>query len=417
MTTFRADGRPYHAAGASDAQELAAVLATLVTQIRAMTAAGLAVPAAVQAIAVNVAADTDQFGTIVKLRALRRLMWRVADACGAGDAAGRIEVTAETATRMLARRDPWVNVLRTTVATAAAALGGAHAVTVQPFTAALGRPDAFARRMARNTQIVLMEEASLGRVADPAGGSWFVERATDDLARAAWRLFQEIEAEGGLVAVLRSGHLQNIIQATAATRSEQLATGRLAMTGVSSFPKLGPDGVKVAPWPPAPPVAADHAERITALPARRLAAPYEDLRDRADCAAAGGRPPRIFVANLGTLADFNGRATWIANYLAAGGIEALSNDGFTQSADVGRAFAESGADAACICATDAIYAELAEATASLLKTAGAKTVCLAGRPKDQEAALQAAGVDLFIQAGSNAPDVLSRLHDLLGTPG
>jgi len=158
-------------------------------------------------------------------------------------------------------------------------------------------------------------------------------------------------------------------------------------------------------------------ETVAALPLRRLAAPFETLRDRADCAAAGGNAPRVFLANLGTLADFNTRATWIRNYLAAGGIEAVMTEGFTNSADVGAAFAASGARVACLCSTDAIYGELGEATASVLKAAGAEHVCLAGRPKEQQAALSAAGVDTFIFAGGDSITTLTALHDVLGTPG
>jgi len=415
LTALMADGRPYHGAGASDAQELGALVATFVAYLRAAEAEGLAPTVAIPKIAVAVAVDTDQFLGIAKLRAARSLLWQVASACRAGPAAGRVHLTAETAARVYARRDPWVNMLRATMAGSAAAMGGADAISVLPFTSALGRPDAFARRIARNTQIVLQEEASLGRVADPAGGSWYVERLTDDLAQAAWAVFQEIEAEGGIVAALKSGHLQDMIAATAAARARQTATGRTELTGVSAFPRLGADGATAEPHPAPLPVNQD-AERVTALPLRRLAAPFEALRDRADCAAAAGQKPLVFLASLGTLAEFNTRATWITNYLAAGGLETVASAGFTNSADVGAAFAASGARVACLCSTDAIYGELGEAAAGVLKAAGAIHVCLAGRPKEQEAALRAAGVDTFVFAGSDAIDTLSRLHDVFGTP-
>jgi methylmalonyl-CoA mutase len=417
VTVFRADGRLYHAAGATDAQELAAALATFVAYLRASEAAGHAPEKAARRIEVALAADTDQFAVIAKLRAARRLVWRVLDAAGAGDAAADVPLTAETAERMLTKRDPWVNMLRSTMAVAAAALGGADAITVHPFTWALGRPDAFARRVARNTQLVLMEEAALGRVADPTGGSWYVERLTDDLANAAWTLFQEIERNGGIAASLAKRHVQGLVGAAADARTRQIASGRVELTGVSAFPRLGDDGITAAPHPRAATLSSPSVETVEALPLRRLAAPFEALRDRADCSAAGGKPPRVFLASLGTLADFNTRATWIRNYLAAGGIEAIATDGFTNSADVGAAFAASGARVACICSTDAIYGELGEATASVLKAAGAAHVCLAGRPKEQQAALSAAGVDTFIFAGGDAITTLTALHDVLGTPG
>jgi methylmalonyl-CoA mutase len=298
------------------------------------------------------------------------------------------------------------------MACAAAALGGADAVTVLPFTHAMGRPDAFARRIARNTQIVLQEESWLGRVADPAGGSWYVERLTDDLAAAAWAFFQEIETAGGMVAALEAGLIQTKIATTAHARRTAIATGRSELTGVSAFPKLGEEGITVEPYPPAPRVL-DTDSRVAPMPAVRLAAPFEALRDRADCAAAGERPPRVFLAALGPLADFATRATWITNYLAVGGITAIQNEGFTDTAALGAAFAASGTTVACLCATDTGYAEQGEAAAGVLKAAGATHVCLAGRPKNQEAALIAAGVDTFIFAGGDALETLTRLHAAL----
>jgi methylmalonyl-CoA mutase len=290
-------------------------------------------------------------------------------------------------------------------------MGGADAITVLPFTEALGQPDAFARRIARNTHLVLMEESSLGRVADPAGGSWYVERLTDELAAKAWDTFQAIEAKAGLGAALQSGWWQGEVARVAETRAKLIATGRQELTGTSAFPRLGDDGVAVAPWPA--PLPADlNGARATPMPPRRLAEPFEALRDRADSIERRtGKRPTVFLASLGPLAVHSVRTTWIRNFLAAGGIDVVASDGFTSSADAGRAYAESGAKVACICSSDAVYGELGEATASLLKTAGAARVYLAGRPKDQEAALKSAGVDDFVFAGMDAPATLARLLD------
>jgi methylmalonyl-CoA mutase len=413
VTALLADGRPYHAAGASEGQELAAVLATLVAYLRAAEQAGTGPADCFPKIAVALAADQDQLLTMAKLRAARSLIARIGAACGLSDA-GRIHVTAETAGRMMARRDPWVNMLRTTVACAAAALGGADAITVAPFTAALGLPDVFARRIARNTQHVLMAESGLGQVADPAAGSFAIETLTADLAKAAWGLFQDIEARGGIGRALEAGMLQADIARVAGERARQLATGRIDMTGVSAFPMLGPDGVTVRSHPPVP--SADlNGAKVKPLAISRLAAPFEALRDAADaCAARAGAPPRVFLASLGDLATHGSRSTWIANYLAAGGIEAIRSDGFASSQDAARAFAESGASIACICSSDQVYAELAEATASALRHAGARRVLLAGRPGPLETSLKAVGVDTFVFAGSDAVATLRELHRALG---
>ncbi len=245
VTALLADGRPYHEAGASEAQELAAMLSTLVAYLRACEGKGLVPSLALENIAIGLAADADLFGTIAKLRAARRLVLRVAEACGATRAGAAVHFNVTTSERMLAPRDPWVNILRTATATAGAAFGGASAITVLPYSWALGRPDAFARRVARNTHLVLQEESSLSRVADPAGGSYYVEKLSADVAEAAWAQFQAIEAQGGIVAALKAGKLQGDIAKTAADRAKRIATGREALTGVSAFPRLGDDGVKV----------------------------------------------------------------------------------------------------------------------------------------------------------------------------
>jgi methylmalonyl-CoA mutase len=414
VTALVADGRPYHEAGASEAQELAAMLATLVAYLRACEAAGLRPRMALGQIAVGLAADADLFLTMAKLRAARRLVGRVAESCGAGSAAEKLQLTAHTSERMMARRDPWVNMLRTTVACAGAAFGGAECITVLPFTWALGRPDAFARRIARNTHLVLWAESSGSRVIDPAHGSWYVEKLTDDLSKRAWALFQEIEAKGGMARALESGFIQAEVARVAEGRAGDIAHGRIELTGVSAFPRLADDGVKVEPHLPFDPVVKGGTSVAPLLP-RRPAEPFERLRDASDAhLARTGKRLQVFLACLGDLAVHSARATWMRNYLAAGGIEAISSAPLYNSADAGKAFADSGAMLACLCSSDRVYAELGEATAGVLKQAGATQVLLAGRPKDQEAVLKAAGVDAFIFAGGDAVGALTKLHEALG---
>lgn len=415
LTALVADGHPYHAAGASEAQELAVVLATLTAYLRALEAAGITPEQALPKIAINLAVDADQIMGLAKLRAARQLVWRVADACGAGDAVAQMTFGAETSLRMMAKHDPWVNMLRTTIACATAAMGGAQSITVLPFTWALGQPDGFARRMARNTHLVLQEESGLGRVLDPAGGSFAIETLTSDLAATAWRLFQDIEAAGGMAAALSSGRIQDDIAKVAETRAKQLATGRMEMTGVSAFPKLGDDGVKVMPWPEATSGTPSGAVRIKALAVRRLAEPFEELRAAAEAhALTTETPSKVFLTCVGDLASYGARATWITNFLAAGGVGAIQSAPLSDAAAIAAAFKDSGATIACICGADAAYADLGATAATALKSAGAQRVYLAGRPKDLEAALQATGVDAFIFAGSDALATLGDLHRALG---
>jgi len=415
VTALLADGNPYHAAGASEAQELAAVLASLVAYLRTCDQAGTPPDQALPKIAVALAVDTDQFLSTAKLRAARRLIWRIADACGAGAAAADVHITAVSAWRMMARRDLWTNIMRTTIACAAAALGGAQAITLLPFTFALGQTDPFARRVTRNIQIVLQEESHLGRVVDPAGGSWYVEKLTDDLAHRAWEHFQQIEAQGGMAAALTSGVFQDEIAEVAERRMQEIATGRFELIGVSAFPLPGDDGVTVEPWPrQTMPLAASPAVRVKRLKQVRLAEPFERLRDAADGSAnAKGRRARVFVANLGGVADYGARSTWVRNFLASGGIEAAMSEDLTSSGAAGAAFAASGARIACIASSDEVYAALGEATAQALKSAGAKPVFVAGRPGPQEDVLKTAGVDGFWFTGQNRITALHELHQLL----
>ncbi len=415
VTALLAHGHTFHAAGAAPAEELGLTLACLVAYLRACDAAGLPPERALGKIAVCLAVDADQFMGVAKLRAARRLIWRVAAACGAGDAAARVPLSAETSFPMMTRRDPWVNLLRTTIACAAAAMGGADAITVLPYCWPLGRPDAFARRIARNIHIVLQEESGLGRVVDPAGGAWAVECLTDDLARKAWAVFQSIEAKGGMAQALAGGQVQDLCAASARAHARGVATVVTEITGVSTYPKLGDDGVNIAPWPSDCLSADLGGARVRPLGFYFPALAFETLRNAADdFAKRAGHPPRVFLASLGSLAEHAARTTWMTNFLAAGGIEAIVSEGYTSSTAVGAAFAAGGAEIACLCASDATYGALGEATAALLKTAGARKVYVAGRAKGFEAELRSAGVDAFVYAGIDAVATLTQLHAALG---
>ncbi len=394
------DTSVYADAGASDAQQLAYSLATGVAYLRELTTAGTSIDDACNALAFRFSIDTDQFAGIAKLRAARRIWARVCEASGA--AAQGQQQNAVTASAMMTTADPWVNLLRVTVATFAAATGGADSITTQPFDSALGVSDDFARRLARNTQLLLLEESNLGRVVDPAGGSWYVEQLTDDLAAKAWDIFQQIEAAGGMASAISSGMVAEQIAASAEFVADRVAKRKAAITGVSEFPNI--DEVL-------PERDTRAAEVADGLSLRRRSEPFERLRS----SAAGAAPaPTIFLANLGTVAENTARATYAQNFFEVAGIKGLANDGFATAADTATAFVESGAQLAVICSADPVYAELAAPAAEALKTAGATRVYLAGRPGDHEAAWTAAGVDEYIHIGV---DVLATLDRALTTLG
>jgi methylmalonyl-CoA mutase len=408
---LRADGRAVHEAGGSEAQELAFSIAAGVSYLRLLEASGFALEQARQRISFLMAADADEFLTIAKFRALRKLWARVEQACGLKPQPAF--VSAETAWRMMTRRDSYVNMLRATIAVTAAGVGGADAISALPFTAALGLPDAFARRVARNTQLILLEESNLFRVSDPAAGSGGIEALTTQMSHAAWTLLQEIEAAGGAAAALEQGLIQKKIAATRTAREAATARRKDAITGTSDYPNLGELPVVVLDVPrPAVP-AAKAAITFDALPQIRLAEPFEALRDASDrTLAKTGTRPKVFLANLGKSSDFTARATFARNFYEAGGIEARINDGFQDQAAMVAAFRASGAKLACLCSSDKVYEREAATAARALAAAGA-IVHLAGRPGEHEADWRQAGIKSFIYVGCDVVSTLQAARGIL----
>lgn len=404
-----ADGRLVHDAGGSDGQELGWVIAAATAYLRALHDAGLDVADAAGRIEFRLAANADQFAVIAKLRAVRAMWNQVLAASGVAADRRTMRLHAPTSEAMMTRRDPHVNMLRTTVACFAAGVGGADAVTVAPFDSAVGLPDDFARRIARNTQSLLIEESHLAQVVDPAGGSFHVEALTRDLYRAGWAFFQEMEAAGGAAEALGSGLLRERVDAVWERRRLDLAHRRAPLTGVSEFPNA--DEVPLVrehdpASPPATPVAGG-------FPVRRYAEEYEALRDRSDTQAGDtGHRPTAFLATLGPVAVHTARASFAANLLAAGGVDSHDPGPLEDAEAAASAFAASGHRVAVICSSDEVYAERAEAVARALKGAGARRVLLAGKPRD---AYREAGVDGFAYAGCDAVALLTDLLDTLLT--
>jgi methylmalonyl-CoA mutase len=399
-----ADGRPIHNAGGSQAQELAFALASALAYLRALEQSGMALQAAYDAIYFRLTADADQFLTTAKFRAMRKLWARVATA--AGISAKPAIVTAETAWRMLTRRDAYGNILRSTIAVAAAGLGGADAITVLPHTATLGLPDAFARRVARNMQLVLLEESNLARVADPAAGSGAFEALTEQLCLAAWTQFQEIEQAGGAWPALESGLVQRNVAAVREARQQALARGKEILTGTNAYPDIAETPAAVLAV--APRAVSEEVGNVTApsLPRLRLAEPFEALRDKSDrILAATGARPKVFLVTLGAPAAFTARANFARNFFEAGGIQAVSG-----SASDYRATQTA---IACLCPSGkASEQELASAAAAI-KRSGARHIYFTGRVAAQEDVLRAAGVQTFIDEGSDALATLNAAYDIL----
>lgn len=441
-------------AGATDVLDLGAAMATGVAYLRAMVDAGMSVDDACRQIAFTLSVGTDQFLSIAKLRAARMLWARVAEASGASEDARRMHLTVDVSDRVLTQRDPWVNLLRVTVGVFAGAVGGADSITAPAFESPLGLPTGFGRRIARNTQIILAEESHLGRIIDPAGGSWYVETLTRQVAERAWAEFQAIEAAGGMAEALTSGKLREMVDTAWAGRRKAIAKRKDALTGINEFPNLAEKPVEVqTPDIPAlqkgavarlrtyartasgdtPEALAEAAKTATLgaltqalggepttarrLPIHRLAEDWEALRDASDMMlVTEGKRPTVFLANMGRVAQHTARATYARNFFEAGGLEAISNNGFADAAEAAKAFTESGATIAVLCGSDDQYAEQAAAFVAALKAAGASRVYMAGRPGEQKAAFDAAGTDEYIFVGCDALDILRHAHTHLGVP-
>ncbi len=444
LVCLRSDTTPYHNAGANNVQELAFALATGVAYLRALVDVGMSVEDSFSQIDLAVSVDADLFGSSSKIRALRKLWGRIAEA--SGRTTGTTSIQARTSHRMLTRFDPWVNILRNATAGFAGALGGADRITIEPFDLLDGGNSELGRRVARNTHIILAEETMLGSVADPAGGAWYVEAFTDELAEKSWNLFQNIEEMGGMGEALISGFVGEQIKSTREERQRNLATRAQATIGVSEFPNILEDispkrniqedddaknvvrrlSEELAETGTSEDRIADHGRRmfLSQLEAstERIAVPIEPFRDSymfERLRDASGRVkdqtgarPKIFLGNWGTPADFTARSTFAKNFFEAGGIEAISNDGFSSIDEMIAAFRTSGTSLFVLCSTDAQYEKIGEDIVSALKGANPTAVYVAGKPKNKSELVNA-GTDVFISMGMNVLEVLEGAYQAL----
>ena len=414
VRVFQVDAVRYADAGASEAQALGWATATGIAYLRALVEAGLDVDSAASLIGFRMAAAADQFVTIGALRAARVMWARAVTASGGSSVAARQYQHAVTATHMYSRRDPWVNLLRGASAALAAGVAGADAVTVLPFDGVSGPVDAngaLGRRLARNTQLLLLEESHLGRAADPAGGSFYVESLTEQLASAGWQVLQDVEASGGIEVAISGRGLAAAIEQSWRSRLGALRTRSERLTGVSEFALLDE---------PAPAAVADLDEAPDAegLPVRRLAVPFEDLRDAGDRhGMATGDRPAVWIAALGPAAAHSPRTAWAQNLLAAGGIEARGGTGVDSPIAAAADFAASSLTAAVITGTDDMYRLRGPATAGALVEAGAALVALVcdpDTPDELVEELEGAGVNDLWHHGIDVVAALERLHRTLG---
>ncbi|RME97015.1 MAG: methylmalonyl-CoA mutase, partial [Chloroflexi bacterium] len=469
-------GQPYANAGASVVQELAFVLATAVEYLREMNARELPVNAVAPHIRLALSIGSNYFMEVAKLRAARVLWAKAVKAMGGSRAAQKATIHAETGTSNKTTLDPHVNLLRVTTEAFAAAVGGADSLHTHPFDTAFGLPDEFSRRIARNTQLILQHEAHLTRVIDPAGGAWAVESLTDAVARNAWTLFRQVEAQGGMLAALQAGFPQAQVAQTAAERTKNLAVRKDVLVGTNRYPNLAetlpprrrPDAAALqqtrakyvddfrngldvtqrttimAQLGHAVTSQRDAAIRaavdaavagatlgelaralrsgdrtpatVTPLKPFRAAAPFEALRDVAkDYAAQHGHRPQVFLANIGPVPRHKARADFAADFFRVGGFEIQSGPGAESPESAAQAALDSGAPVVVICGADDDYPAVVPPLAQAVKQANPDiAVLLAGLPKDQLDTYKAAGVDEFIHLRANVVEILSGLYEGLG---
>ena len=471
MTTLPINEMPWHQGGADAALGLGLTLSSAVHTLRAMESRGIELETAAAKLCFRLVVGGDFFMEIAKLRALRLLWSDIMAAAGCPAERSRTVVQARTSTRGYTVLDPHVNMLRAVTMAMSAVLGGADGLHVSPFDEMDSLPDEFSRRIARNVQLILREECHLGQVADPAGGSWYVEKLTADLAARAWAVFQEIEAAGGVVAGLRSGLVQEKVARAGDERRARLACGGSVLVGTTRYvnplepqrePRL-PDHAalqerraramtrqrtaaahedhlivlkrleKIMSSPPdelfeslmeaADQGAtlgeltgilrhdADPTLRIRSIPARRDAAPFEEIhrtvREAVRRGASGGR---VFCACLGDRSRYLPRLEFVLGFFRTGGFE-VQAEGFHTTPEAAAAAAlASGAGTVVLVGLDETYPALAAATARLVRQGAPRgRLLLAGQPGELETELTAAGVDAFVHVRSNVLDILGDL--------
>jgi len=406
LTALTCHGEPYHEGGASAVQELAFTLATAAQYLRTLVELGLEPEVAARHVELSFAVGSRLLTEVAKLRAARLLWHTITSAFGCSSAqrvhgAPRALIRACTSAWSQSVYDPWVNLLRSTVQAFAAIVGGADRVTLAPFDAVTGQPDAFSRRLARNTQLILRDEAFLHRVVDPAAGSWAVEALTDRLGREAWALLQEVERRGGMLAAAQEGFPQGEVRHTADERRQAVSQRREPIVGVSVYPD--PDE-NPRPGPP--------SRGMNGLPRWRAAEAFEMLRGAADdLRQRTGRGPLAHLACWGEAARLRARIDWVAGAMRAGGfgVEGEIHESVDAAARAAARAVEAPHVVVVACAADEAYAD----DVPRLRQAVAKAPLVVAGTEPEDSPAWAEGV-LFLHRKTDLAAALDGLQRTLG---
>ncbi|HHY73119.1 MAG TPA: methylmalonyl-CoA mutase [Bacillus bacterium] len=473
IKTIYVQGEVYHNAGASATEELAFALATAVEYISEMVERGLTIDEIAKQIYFSFAVGSNVFMEIAKLRAARLLWSKIVESFGGSKDAQKMYIHARTSSWTKTVYDPYVNMLRTTTEAFAGAVGGANSMHVSPFDEAIRASDTFSRRIARNTQIILQEESYLNKIVDPAGGSWYVESLTDAVAKKAWELFQEIEKNGGMYEALKAGLIQQIISKTANKKKNNIENRKDRIVGTNMYPNLDEkplqvrevfedakavtieackslksenrENVKAALseakaavtneeqlLPALINAAAEGATvgeminllaenckgaKVDKLVAQRMSEGFEQLRTASEnYKEKTGEYPKVFFVNLGPIPKHKARADFSANFFAAGGFEAVRNNGYETAEEAVEAAVHSGLNIVIICGTDEQYEQFVPAIAKELKNKRQDVyILVAGKPAAElEQQYVEAGVNEFIHVKSNCYQTLAKLQERKG---
>ncbi len=405
LRCFIIDGTVYETAGASSTQELGFVLSTAIGYIQGMMQTGMDIDTVAPLFAVKLALGSNFFMEIAKIRAFRLLWAEMIKAFGGNTESQKIWIHGKTAGFNKTTYDPYVNMLRTTTESFSAVIGGVDSLETDPFDAMVKADNAFARRIARNQQLILAEESHFAKVVDPAGGCYYIESLTAQIAESAWNFMQELETAGGMIRALKAGKIHDMIAPVAQARIDAVHKRKDVVVGVNMYANQSDEALNLinsfAPDYAGKPVSLEKG----ALPRRRAVMHVEELRARVSAQA-----PKIMLLNMGTVADYKARADFSSGFFQMAGFQVLSEQGFSTVEEAVNAALESQAKAFCICSTDAKYEELVAPLCHKLKPA---TMILAGYPADKIDEYKAGGIDVFIHIRANAYETLKDLAQKL----
>lgn len=465
----------YQNAGAGAVQELAYAIATGVEYLNALGERGITAETFAQKVRFTFGIGPNYFMEISKLRAARVLWAKVLESYGVSEENRKMVIHAKTSRFNQTVYDPYVNMLRTTTEAFSAVVGGVDSMHTNPFDEIIGLPDTFSRRIARNTQIILREESHLDQLIDPAGGSYYVEWLTNEIATKAWEQFLMLDENGGIVEALKSGIPQAQLAEVNDSRKNDFKKRKEVLVGTNMYANMTEKKIaartvdhtalhkKRADYLQAYRTSGDSKKHesilnklqqladkssvdvidagsdavlegatigeiskalfanagekvvVNKIETYRIAGLFEELRDASNAyKEKTGYAPKIFLANMGPLKQFKARADFSRGFFEAGGFDVIYTNGFNTTDEAAKAFAESRAKVAVLCSTDDTYPELVAPFVKAAKNRGDVTVVLAGYPKDQVDAYKEAGIDEFIFLGADVYAIISGLLKNLG---